>query len=86
MKKSFFAILAAAFSLVVVSTSGAYAGNYYPYGDEPYTLNWGTYPQIQSGCWKWNWQEYQWNDHCPVYVHPKVYMFRAHPVVLRTKG
>jgi hypothetical protein len=83
MKKSLFAIIAAAFSLVLLSGSGARA---YPYGDEPYTLNWEYYPQIQNGCWKWNWQQYQWNDFCPVYVHPKAYMFPRSRVVLRTRG
>jgi len=44
-------------------------------------------PEIQSGCWKWNWQQYHWNNHCPVYVHPKAYMYPRSPrVVLRTKG
>ena len=83
MKKSLFAIIAAAFSLVLLSGSGARA---YPYGDEPYTLNWEYYPQIQNGCWKWNWQQYQWNDFCPVYVHPKAYMYPGSRVVLRTRG
>jgi hypothetical protein len=85
MQRSLLAI-AAAFSVVVFSSSGALSGPY-PYGDAPYTLNWGYYPQIESGCWKWNWQQYQWDDHCPVYVHPKAYMYpRAGGVVLRTKG
>ena len=83
MQKSLFAIIAAAFSLVLLSSSGAGA---YPYGDEPYSLNWDFYPQIQSGCWKWNWQQYQWNDTCPVYVHPKAYMYPRAGAVLRTRG
>jgi hypothetical protein len=85
MQKALFAI-AGALSLMLVSTGGAYSGAYYPFGDEPYTLNWGYYPQIESGCWKWNWQQYQWNDHCPVYVHPKAYMYPRSRVVLRTRG
>jgi hypothetical protein len=94
MKK--IAILAATFSALVVSSGGAYSGSSsssYPFGDEPYTLDfgyfpyWNNWPQIQSGCWQWNWQQSQWNDRCPVYVAPKAYM---HPwssrAALRTKG
>jgi len=91
MKK--IAILAAAFSALILSSSGATSASSYPFGDEPYTLDWGYFPywdhwpQIQSGCWRWNWQQYQWNDHCPVYVAPKAYMHpRAHRAALRTKG
>ena len=86
MQKSLFAITAAAFSVLILSSSGAQSGPY-PYGDEPYTLNWWYYPQIQTGCWKWNWQQYLWNDYCPAYVSPKAYMYpRASRVVLRTRG
>ena len=85
MQRSLFAI-AATLSLVVLSSGPAQSGSY-PYGDSPYTLNWGFYPQIDSGCWKWNWQQSMWNDHCPVYVQPKAYMYpRSRGVVLRTKG
>ncbi len=86
MQRSLLAI-AAAFSLVVLSNSAALSGPY-PYGDAPYTLSWwGYYPQIESGCWKWNWQQYQWNDQCPVYVQPKAYMYpRTGGAVLRTRG
>jgi hypothetical protein len=82
MQKSLFAIIVAAFS-VVLSGSGAYAGTY-AFGDEPYRLNWGYDPAVESGCLKWNWQQYGWNDHCPIYVHPKAYMYPR--AVLRTKG
>ena len=86
MRKSFLAILISAGSVLVLSTGGAVAGSY-PFGDPPYTLNWDYYPQVQSGCWKWNWQQYQWDDHCPVYVQPKAYMYpRSRPAVLRTRG
>ena len=86
MQKSLFSIIAAAFSVLLLSGSGAFAGPY-PFGDEPYTLNWGYYPQIESGCWKWNWQQHQWNDTCPVYINPKAYMYpRSSHVVLRTRG
>jgi hypothetical protein len=86
MHKSLLAI-AATLSLVVLSSGPAQSGSYYPYGDPPYTLNWGVYPQIDSGCWKWNWQLNLWNDHCPVHVQPKAYMYpRSRGVVLRTKG
>jgi hypothetical protein len=86
MQKSLFAILAAAASIVLLSGSSAYSGPY-PFGDEPYRLNWGFDPEIQSGCWKWNWQQYQWNDFCAVYVHPKAYMYpRSSRVVLRKRG
>ena len=86
MKRSCLAIVAAVFSLVLLSTNGAYSGTY-PFGDEPYRLDWGDDPAIQSGCWKWNWQQHHWNDHCAVYVYPKAYMYpRSSRVVLRSKG
>ena len=86
MQKPLFAIVAAAFSVLVLST-GAARSDPYPFGDPPYTLNWEYYPEIQTGCWKWNWQQYLWNDYCPVYVHPKAYMYYPHSrVVLRTRG
>ena len=70
MQKSLFAIVTAAFAVTVLSGTGAHAGPY-PYGDQPYRLNWQYNPEIASGCLKWNWQEYQWNDSCPVYVYPE---------------
>ena len=84
-------LLAAGF-VFVLSASSASSGSYsssgpYPFGDPPSTLNWDYYPQIQTGCWKWNWQQHQWDDHCPAYVQPKAYMYpRSRPVVLRTRG
>ena len=90
MQKSLFVIIAAAFSVLVLSTDGARSQSYgqpYSFGDTPYTLNWWYYPQIQSGCWKWNWQQYFWNDYCPVYIQPKAYMYYPHSrAVLRTRG
>jgi hypothetical protein len=78
MQRSLFAIIVAAFSVVVLSTSSAHSGSY-PFGDEPYRLNWGYDPEIQSGCWTWNWQQYHWDDHCPLYVHSGSPMtFRPH--------
>jgi hypothetical protein len=86
MLKSFSVIVATTISIVLLSSTGAQSGSY-PFGDPPYTLNFGPEPQIENGCWKWNWQQYQWDDHCPVYVHPKAYMYpRARAAVLRTKG
>ena len=86
MQKSLLAIIATAFSLLVLSSSGAVSGPY-PFGDEPYRLNWEFDPEIQTGCWKWNWQNYQWNDYCAVYVRPKAYMYpRSSRVVLRSKN
>lgn len=80
-------ITAAAASALAMASAASAAGGAYPFGDAPYTLNWDYYPQIQSGCWKWNWQQHQWNDHCPVLVSPKAYMYPRHrPVVLRTRG
>jgi len=84
MQKSLLA--AAAVSIVMLSSSVAYSGPY-PFGDEPYRLNWGYDPQMEAGCLKWNWQQYHWQDTCAVYVHPKAYMYpRSSRVVLRTKG
>jgi hypothetical protein len=85
MQKSLFAV-AAALSLMALSTGPALSGPY-PFGDEPYRLDWGYDPQMEAGCLKWNWQLYQWQDICPVYVHPKAYMHpRSTRAVLRTKG
>ena len=85
MQKSLLAI-AAAVSFLIATSGGAVSGPY-RFGDEPYRLNWGYDPQIESGCRKWNWQQYLWNDTCPIYVHPKAYMYpRSSRVVLRTKG
>jgi hypothetical protein len=81
MKKTLFAIFATA---MLLSSGSAYAGPY-PFGDEPYRLDWGYDPQIQSGCLRWNWQQYHWNNHCPVYVQPKAYMYPGR-TVLRVKG
>ncbi len=86
MQRSLFAIFATALSVLVLSTSGASSGPY-PFGDEPYRLNFWHDPEIQSGCWKWNWQQYHWNDYCAVYVRPKAYMYpRSSRVVLRSRG
>ncbi|WP_082747566.1 hypothetical protein [Bradyrhizobium macuxiense] len=86
MQKSFSAIIAAVVSIVILSSSAARAGDY-PFGDPPYRLDYGYDPQVESGCLRWNWQLYQWQDHCPVYIHPKAYMYpRASGAVLRTKG
>jgi hypothetical protein len=43
---------------------------------------------IASGCLRWNWQQYSWYDHCPVYVRPKAYMYPASSLrsVVRVKG
>ena len=86
MKRAF--ILTAFFlAAITVATSASAQNRNYPFGDEPYRLNWGYEPEIQNGCWKWNWQQYHWNDYCAVYVHPKAYMYpRRNGAVLRTKG
>jgi hypothetical protein len=86
MKQSLFAIIGVAFSILVFSATGARSGNY-PFGDEPYRLNWDYDADVQSGCLKWNWQQYGWDDYCPVYVRPKAYMYpRSSRTVLRTRG
>ena len=86
MKNSLAGIFA--FSAVLLSGSAVYAGGAaYPFGDEPYRLNWGYDPEIQSGCWKWNWQQNGWDDHCPIYIHPKAYMYpHSSRVVLQTRS
>jgi hypothetical protein len=90
MRKSLLAISAAAAVSALVLPTGPAHSNPYPYGfgDPPYTLNWDYYPQIEQGCWKWNWQQYLWNDYCPTYVHPKAYMYHSRPsrAVLRSRG
>ena len=85
MHKSVSAIIATA-AFIVLSSTAAQSGDY-PFGDPPYRLNYAREPQIESGCWKWNWQQYLWEDHCPIYGHPKAYMYpRAAHVVIRAKG
>lgn len=85
MYRSCFAAIAA-ITCITASSVSAQAGSY-PFGDEPYRLNWYADPEIATGCWKWNWQQHQWEDYCPVYVRPHAYMYpRARPVVVRTKG
>jgi|SoiMethySBSTD1v2_1073268.scaffolds.fasta_scaffold217232_2 hypothetical protein len=86
MQRNMLAMAAAAFSLILLSTGSAQSGPY-PFGNEPYRLDWVYEPAIASGCWKWNWQQHQWNDHCPRYVHPKAFMYpHSSRVVLRSKG
>jgi hypothetical protein len=88
MQKPLFVMFAA---VMLLSSSNAYAGPY-QFGDEPYFLDWGYDPHIQSGCLKWNWQQDQWNNHCPVYVQPKAYMhpgravLRGRRISQRSKG
>ena len=86
MRRSFLAVVAAVFSLVLLSTSGAYSGTF-PFGDEPYRANLWHDPEIATGCLKWNWQQHHWNDYCVFYVHPKAYIYpRASRTVLRSRG
>jgi hypothetical protein len=79
---SFFAVF---FLVALLGTDNARA-----FGDEPHWPGFGySYePAIASGCWKWNWQQYSWYDHCPAYVYPKAYMYprSSSRTVLRTKG
>jgi hypothetical protein len=86
IEKSFVQIVV--LSAALLSGGAAYAGGAgYVFGDEPYRLNWGYDPDIQSGCRKWNWQQYGWDDYCPIYFHPKAYMYpRSSRVMLRTRG
>ncbi|WP_042335616.1 hypothetical protein [Bradyrhizobium sp. DOA9] len=59
----------------------------YPFGDEPYRLDWYPDPATATGCLKWNWQQHHWDNYCPVVVQPKAYMYpRARAVVVRAKG
>jgi len=86
MQRNMLAMAAAAFSVILLSTGSAQSGPY-PFGNKPYRLDWVYEPAIASGCWKWNWQQHQWNDHCPRYVHPKAFMYpHSSRVVLRSKG
>jgi hypothetical protein len=86
MRKSLLAITAAV--VVIGSSSAAYSGNGpYVFGDSPYRLDFGPDPRVESGCLKWNWQEYQWNDFCAAYVHPKAYMHpRSRRSVVQVRG
>jgi hypothetical protein len=85
MRKSLLVVVAAS-SFLMASSGGAISGPY-TFGDEPYTLNWGRYQRSKRVAGSGIGQQYQYNDHCPVYVHPKAYMYpRSSRVVLRTKG
>jgi hypothetical protein len=81
-------LVIAAVAVVMGSSSVAYSGNApYIFGDLPYRLDFGPDPQVESGCFRWNWQQYQWEDFCAVYVNPKAYMHpRANRAVVRTRG
>lgn len=73
---------ALAFVAAVVGSSDAMA-----FGEEPYWPGIGREPAIESGCWRRNWQQHSWYEHCPVYVRPKAYMYPSSSrVVLRTRG
>jgi len=69
MQKSFVAIVAAAFRSCCQA-----AGRPYPYGDEPYTLNWDSYPRSKR-LLKWNCSSINGTTPAPSYVHPKAYLF-----------
>jgi hypothetical protein len=56
------------------------------FGDQPYVPGVEAEAAVKSGCLRWNWQQYSWYDHCPMYVHPKAYMYPRSRVVLRTRG
>lgn len=60
------------------------------FGDGPRwpEFGYGDDAAIASGCWRWNWQQYSWYDHCPVYVRPKAYMYpsSAQRSVVRVRG
>jgi hypothetical protein len=85
MQRSLLAITAV--MAVMGWTNAAYSENGpYPFGDAPYRLDFGPDPQVESGCLRWNWQQYQWNDYCAVYVQPKAYMhprYKRSPVQVR---
>ena len=53
---------------------GDYPDGYYAWG-------------IDVGCWRWNWYQHAYYNVCPVYPHPKAYMYpRRAPVVIGSKG
>jgi hypothetical protein len=62
-------------------------GNAHAFGDPPdFATSIG--PASAPGCFARNWQQHSWYDTCPVYVHPKAYMYRPplHGVALRVRG
>ena len=86
MSRSCLAVFVAAICLVVASPAGAQSRPY-PFGEPPYRIDSYYEPEIANGCWKWNWQQHQWDNYCPVYVQPKAFMYpRTLGAVLRTKG
>lgn len=78
MKRFSYAAIALSLALTVLAERA------HAFGDKPYRLNWIHEPEIQSGCWKWNWQQHGWDDYCPRYIQPKAFMYRSR--VLRTRG
>ncbi len=73
---------------VTVLLSCLFAGSAHAFGDRPYWPGFANEyePEIASGCWKWNWQQHSWYDHCPLYVRPKAYMFSRTGSALRLRG
>jgi len=55
-------------------------------GDQPYWPGWYNWePGIQSGCWKWNWQQFSWYD-CKVLPPPRAYLYHRSSAVVPAKG
>ena len=79
MAKSLSKILSAALFLILSGVGSAQA-----IGDDPYWPGYGYEPGISSGCWKWNWQQHSWYDHCPAYEHPKAFIYSRG--ALRARG
>jgi len=73
--------------LILAAFAAAFAvqsGRAHAFGDVP-----DSYfdPAIDVGCWKWNWYQHANYNVCPVYAHPKAYMYpRRVRAALRVKG
>ena len=80
-KAKFAAILCTGVVLAFAAPGKALAIGDGPHWPAPY--NWE--PAIQSGCWKWNWQQYSWYDYCPKYISPKAYIYSRRGAVLRSR-
>lgn len=60
------------------------AGRALALGDAPDT---SFDPAIDAGCLQWNWYQHAYYNVCPVYLHPKAYMYpRRVGAALRVKG
>jgi len=76
--KQFVILIALTVAALAASTSAR------AFGDDPN----GYYaPLVDVGCWRWNWYQHAYYNVCPVYPHPKAYMYPTRPrAIVAAKG